>query len=546
MDHTHLLNQIRDRKNIERAYHYAINDRMNIDYYFDYFDLEFAFKNKDTIIDEIQKELLHPGKYIPRAAYAYFPPKTDLCYRRMIYISFKDLIIRYTVTIVLTEYLDAELSDNCFANRKASGDQAAKALLEDFVSESWPNFCSWQKDCAEEYSVLLRTDISAFYDSISHDYLVKLIAESLAIQEDTEIMLLLRKLLQIPVISYSNLTKEPGRPVENKQGLAIGNNTDGFLANLFLKDVDEVMSKIPNIEFGRYNDDMRIFGPDRKTVMESLLILQQYLLTKGLNLNSAKTRIAENREEIEDLRSKYYEVYFYHIEEVEAVEQVIVVNNQVAEEVDRPFDEFNRVFTPDDVIENNGDAKDYCKFLSTDRLLLIRERTPEFIQRVAEILKRWQGSGKHASWLLVQSSFWRGIPDDTKELSRRLVFEILEDNTVSPYSKYRILHHLIKVRGGKDKYRFLDQLTGEEKERLYEILPNLLAQPAFELNIGSLYTLKVLGASENELQEYVKKYIPKPIGDPIKMVLSVVREPIEIHEVPVIEEVEPDSRPEQY
>lgn len=54
------------------------------------------------------------------------------------------------------------------------------------------------------------------------------------------------------------------------------------------------------------------------------------------------------------------------------------------------------------------------------------------------------------------------------------------------------------------------------------------------------------GSSEKELQEYVKKYVPKPVGDPIKMALSIVREPIEIHETQTSEDVEPDSRPEQY
>jgi len=548
MDHTYILNQIRSRRNLERAFQYALWDRHQTDYYFDYFELEYAFRNKEAIIDSLLDELKDPERYTPRPAYAFYPPKTDLCFRRMIYIPFKDLVVRYAFVSVLADYLDSELSPRCFAKRRARGEQAKQTLLKDFATVTWSGFCSWQKDCAEKHSVLLRTDISAFYDSISHDYLISLIARELAVQEDTILMRLFRRILCIPVISYSHFTGEPQQPLETKQGLAIGNNTEGFLANLYLKDVDELMNRIEGVEFGRYNDDMRIFGGDRKTVLDAVLALQETLLTKGLNLNSGKSQIAENEQEIEELRSKYYEVYFYHVvEEVEVIEHVQREINKLKDEIDAPFDEFDRRFEADEDLENNNDAKDFCKFVSDKDLLPLEERAPEHVEKLGQILRQWQGCGKHASWLIVQSAFWKGIPDVTCATAQRILLESLRSDEVDSYSKYRLIHHLVKRHGKDPKFRFLDQFSESQRNEFIGAIPDLLRQPAFELNIIGLYALRVFGMSFDELQEYTNSYMPRPIGEPIKKALSYIREPMEITgDLVTDSDREPDDTPQPY
>ena len=287
MDHVRIFNYIKSEQNINKAFDYACFDRKNNDYYFDYFEIEYMENNKDSIIKEIIQELDNVDGYNQRAAFSFFPPKTDLCFRRMIYIPFKDLVIRYAFVIVISDILDNELSERCFANRRAKNDRASVSLLENFAEESWPNFCNWQKKSMEKYEVLLRTDISSFYDSISHDYLVQSVSELLSIDENTPIIKLFKKILKIPVISYSRLNNTIHTQCL-KQGLPIGNSTEGILANLFLKNKDDSMNKIQDIEFGRYNDDMRVFANDRNKVLKAVLILQELLLSKGLNITPTK------------------------------------------------------------------------------------------------------------------------------------------------------------------------------------------------------------------------------------------------------------------
>jgi hypothetical protein len=522
MDHVQVLNYIKSDENIKKAFDYACFDRKHNDYYFDYFEIEYIENNKSAIINEIIQELDNVDEYNQRTAFSFFPPKTDLCFRRMIYIPFKDLVIRYAFVIVISDLLDNELSERCFANRRAKKNRANVSLLENFAEESWPNFCNWQKKSMENYEVLLRTDISSFYDSISHDYLVQNVSELLSIDENTPIITLFKKILKVPVVSYSRLTNSIYKQCL-MQGLPIGNSTEGILANLFLKNKDDSMSRILDIEFGRYNDDMRIFGNDRNTVLSALLILQELLLSKGLNLNASKTQIAENVEQIEKLRTKFYDVSgLYFEEEHDKVNKTENVKNNI----DKNFDEFDKIFHIDCEINSNSEAKEYCKFLSFqnkdgDLLLNLKDRTPLHILKLEDIVQNWAGSVRHAVWLLVQSAFYRGVRKETKKKSKELLFSLLSSDNTSSYSKYRILHHLIKLRQTKKniQFRFLDKLSRKEKADLLQLIPFFLKQPAFELNLISLYLLRIFNKSSSEIRDYVGKYIIKPVGDPIKNAL---------------------------
>jgi len=52
------------------------------------------------------------------------------------------------------------------------------------------------------------------------------------------------------------------------------------------------------------------------------------------------------------------------------------------------------------------------------------------------------------------------------------------------------------------------------------ILKKLLQWPAFELNITCLWLLKILGNSDQNIKNFIKTYIPKPVGEPIKVILN--------------------------
>jgi Reverse transcriptase (RNA-dependent DNA polymerase) len=520
-DATRLLKEVGKTTTLRQAFQYAIHDRQR-EWFYDPFELEWAERNEERIIKELTKELKDPLNYEFKPAYAYFPPKTDLCYRRMIYIPFKDLVVRYAFATVVGDLIDSDLSRNCFANRRDDDPQAGR-LLQDFASVSWPTFCEWQRinKGSNTYATLLRTDISAFYDSISHRYLIKEVASNLKVPRGSRLMKLFRLLLQVPVLSYCHLTRKQRGPETIFQGLSIGNSTEGLYANIYLNAIDRDMSKFEGIDFGRYNDDMRVFAIDRVTAKQAMLALQERLLTKGLNLNSSKTEFAEGEAAVERLRSRAYEADEYSDDDG----PTIISRPEVA---DQPFDEFERAFEIGQSIENAKDAKDFCHFLA--KRTIFSERQPGHVRMLHIILTDWHGSAKHAAWRLVETIVRDECSKKTRELAEKALLECLTDPKVTNYGKYRLLHHLVRARrpssfSSMRSYRYWRKLKGSTIRELKDLLPRFLAEPAFELNIIALYAMRALGGSSSDLQNAVEVNACKPVPLPIRNALMLARRP---------------------
>jgi len=527
---------VRSEANVVRAIEYAIQDRFRADWYFEYFEMEYVLQNRPVILREIVDELGDISTYHPRAAYAYFPPKTDLCRRRMIYLRFKDLAIRYAIVGVFADHLDDRLLSRCFANRRATGQRTRKRLLDDFAEVSWPRFCAWQRNCAERYDVLVKTDISAFYDSVSHDYLVEAVASELSVPPSSELMELFKRVLRVPVFSYSQLTGTVVGPHVMKQGLPIGNTTEGFLANLYLKCVDDSMLDTV-VEFGRYNDDMRLFASTRKEALDALLVLQQQLLPLCLNLNSGKTDIAEGHPDIQGLRSKDGDVYEYLpifdlAQDEAATSGLLGGAGEVRSRLDRPLDEPVEPFAEDDELSKPEHAKKLCKHLSFceepgNLTLQVADRAEWHVDRLLKVLVRFKGSSRHASWLLVQTACFHGVPDRAQCRARDGLLSALRSAEIAAYAKYRMLHHLVKFRKHHDgsEFRMIDDLPRGWLVDLGDLMPVLARARAFELAITALYVLRVLGASPDEIRRLVADMGPGVNQGPIAEALSYMVEP---------------------
>ncbi len=510
MDHNTILLQAISRESLKTGLDHAIYDRIKRDFFYDPIEINYAIQNKEKILDELQFELTLPENYQQRTSFCYYPPKTRLTFRRMIYIPIKDLCVRYSFVHTMAQYIDSRFISNCFSNR-LERKNSNKYLLQDFSEISHPRWCIWQKDHANEENVLLKTDISSFYDSISHDYLQDSISRELDIPIDSRFLRIFDKILKVPLISYSTSNKSINNKTILRQGLAIGNNCDGFLANIYLKDTDFLMKGIANTEYGRYVDDIRIFAKKRTTALNAVRILQENLLTKGLNLNGAKTELAEDTASKLKLVSKAGP---YLDDEEEKNKK-----NKLSEKVDKLFYEFEERFDPipqflDNFEEKDSKAKDYCKFISTKdeknryKLLKLEQRTPDHVFTLSNIIKKWQGASKHASWLLVETAFYKKVPIQSRESAKKEILGLISSKEVSSYGKYRILHHLIKRRGQNNK-SFFEQFEKNEKNLVYKNLEEYLITPSMELNIISILILYKKYKSIKTVKRIVKETLLK-------------------------------------
>ncbi len=510
MDHNNLLLQAISRESLQISLNHALYDRVKRDFFYDPIEINYAIQNKEKILDELEFELTLPENYQQRTSFCYYPPKTRLTFRRMIYIPIKDLCVRYSFVHTMAQYIDSRFINNCFSNRLEKKN-SKKYLLQEFSEISHPKWCIWQKENADKENILLKTDISSFYDSVSHDYLLESISRELDIPLDSRFLIIFDKILKVPLISYSTSSKSINSKSILRQGLAIGNNCDGFLANIYLKDTDFLMKRIKNTEYGRYVDDIRIFAKKRTTTLNAVRILQENLLTKGLNLNGAKTELAEDTESKLKLVSK---AGAYHEDE-----ETQKKKNKLSAKVDKLFYEFEETFDPipsflDNFEEKDSRAKDYCKFISTKddndkyKLLKLEQRIPDHVFTLSNIIKKWQGASKHASWLLVETAFHKKVSKESRESAKKEILSLISSTEVSAYGKYRILHHLIKKRGHNRKSYF-EQFDKNEKDLVYKKLAEYLTTPSMELNIISIVIFCQKYTSIKNVKREVKQILLK-------------------------------------
>jgi hypothetical protein len=544
MDHAHAMNRVRSREILSAALSYAIFDRTHGDHFFDPLEITRANHNREVILSELVEELQQPERFDPRPAFAYFPPKNELCDRRLIYLPIKDLTVRYAIAIVFSEQIETEIHPQCFANRRATGSAAQTRFTEEFATGGWARFCRWQSERCDDNLILVRTDISSFYDSISHDYLIDAVCRHLGLPKDCPLIKLLQRLLEIPVIYYSPSTDKIESAI-TRQGLPIGDGVEGYLANLYLKDVDDAMADV-DARYGRYVDDIRIFGNSRTDVLKHLRILQEQLLRKGLNLNSSKTKIAEDAATRADLMSRLHYGETYGEEEDEDA------GSTIRKQVDVPFEQFSRTFAELQVLEKGDDAKDFCKFLGAHAqdgrpLIGLPQRENWHVDRLEEIVSKWRGPTKHAAWLLAQTAVYRGVKPAVKQRAREAIMRLLSDAALSSYSRYRLLHHLTKprpsARGGT--FRFVDEFETLHHQRIRELLLDFLEAPAFELNLIALYLLRTSGVSVDELKRLVAAHT-KPGCEPVRNALEAASQIPETESGFEESADEPDARPGPY
>ncbi|MDJ0556524.1 MAG: reverse transcriptase domain-containing protein [Microcoleaceae cyanobacterium MO_207.B10] len=566
MNDKYLYNRLEDKKVFDRAFVYAVDDRINNKKFCNFFEINFYRDRKPDLHKEISEIVKEPDKFQHSVCFSYYLPKENLCFRRCIYTPFKELVLRYMLIIVIVERTEYGLSQRCFSARVASPDNRDQCLLEPYTN-LWNNFVDWQEKIVasqekvddlepsqtenlikqKDYQILVKTDISSFYDTVSHDYLIQIIINELDITEDCNFIKLLKKILQFRVIGYSFIDGK--HFISNfLQGLIIGNSIEAYLANLYLKDLDEALEN-SGAEFGRYVDDIKVFVRDINDAIHYIQIIQEFLFKKGLNINTAKTKIIYKKEEIIKYiqKSKICESYDEDIEE----EKKVQIKTKVKFPIDKKIDESGKYFGNDyDIdaeIDNEEDAVIWAKYLneklsppksysSTKELELIIKQ----IEKLRDVMKKFGKPCKICAWLTVKFCFLE-YDNSIKKSAYKEMIGILEDNEINSWVKARILHHLISPKRGSISYIKRLKTSNNRMKKMKLVLEKLASYPAIELQINSLYAIYETLESKSEITDVVKRLIPKPIPLPINDIISQLRETdFSDHKLPTFDELIPE------
>lgn len=141
-----------------------------------------------------------------------------------------------------------------------------------FVESAW----------RDGYSIVLESDIEAFFDSVRWEVLERQIDEALPLA-DTRTRAALAGILRTPVRVH-------GRPAQRESGLLQGSPLSPLLANLHLDPFDEAMTRA-GFRMVRYADDFLVLCRSEAEADAALKTVDTTLGNLGLALNRSKTAI---------------------------------------------------------------------------------------------------------------------------------------------------------------------------------------------------------------------------------------------------------------
>jgi hypothetical protein len=189
--------------------------------------------------------------------------------------------IQKILAYFLLDY-DGIFYDNLYSFRKDLGvKKAVKTLM-------------YNKDINKLYSYKL--DISDYFNSVNPAFILPMLEKIL----DKRTYNLFYNLLN-DEFAYSK-----GETVKMKKGILAGSPLSGFMANLFLSEIDGHFYEC-NILYARYSDDILFFAPTEDELNKHRYYLLNKLYKSGLSVNDKKVFTSKPGEEWTFLGFRYHD-----------------------------------------------------------------------------------------------------------------------------------------------------------------------------------------------------------------------------------------------
>lgn len=169
---------------------------------------------------------------------------------------------------------------------------------------SYKRFLRHISDIYKENKCVGHFDLAAYFDTISHDHIVKLITPR---TKDSDFAILIKRVLNCWTSEKCSKTFSHGIPQ--------GPIASSCIGELIFWDIDKIMTKEEKFIYLRYVDDIRVFAKDADSVREGIIKLEEVCRNKGLIPQSSKTKIFCAKSEEEAIGKHFSLTPEWYIEE---------------------------------------------------------------------------------------------------------------------------------------------------------------------------------------------------------------------------------------
>jgi len=240
--------------------------------------LEFNYNLERNLIDlaeTLQTKTYIPGQY---KTFVIYEPK-----RRLISAApYRDRVVHHGLCSIIEPLFDRTFIHSSYANRRGKGTHKA---LDHFVR------------LTRRYRYCLRADVEKYFPSMDHAILKATIRRTIKCPDTLWLIELIldNSNEQEPVGQYFD-GDELLTPCMRRHGLPIGNLTSQLWANVYLNNVDHVMTQaFGGRRYIRYVDDFALFSDDKSELIEACWRLHDQLVGIRLRLHPVKTEITETK-----------------------------------------------------------------------------------------------------------------------------------------------------------------------------------------------------------------------------------------------------------
>ena len=196
--------------------------------------------------------------------------------------------------------------------------------------------------------IVLRTDIQGFYESVPQERLLNMINDNQLLSPKS------KTLIKSLFYSFNELTDQLKLPVEKRKGIPRGAGISAYLAELYMREVDNKIKRLSNVTYyGRYVDDIIIlFTPSWKMCLDDYKINVKEITDKSdLLMNPSKT-FSYDLERDKSLMKIEFLGYVFSIENSEYIGTSISTNkkNRYLTRIEKTIDVFleQKKFAPSD------------------------------------------------------------------------------------------------------------------------------------------------------------------------------------------------------